>query len=159
MLLGMQCGLAADLSAKDKKYFKEKAEGLMTEVKLGDMAQQQGVHPDVKTFGKRMVDDHGKDLDALKQLAKDKNATLPDTPSKDQSKEIDKLARLSGKAFDKEYIKYEIKDHKKDVKDDTEQIKQTKDADLKKFATDSHKTVSEHLDIANGISPKLKQEK
>jgi putative membrane protein len=115
------------------------------------MAQKQASDPRVKDFGRRMVADHGKELDELKQLASQKNVTLPDGPNKDQKAEAGKLAKLSGTAFDKEYVSYEIKDHKTDVKEHAEEMKETDDPDLKKFATAGHATVSTHKQIVQEL--------
>lgn len=142
---------AAELNKKDSKYLHDTAQGLMSEVKLGDMAQKQAQDDRVKQFGKRMVGDHGKELDELKQLASQKNVTLPAAPNKDQSKEADKLSKLSNKAFDKEYVKYEAKDHKQDVKDQGKEMKQAADADVKKFAAASYKTVSMHKKVVDEL--------
>jgi len=142
---------AAELNKKDSKYMSDTAQGLMSEVKLGEMAQKQAQDDRVKQFGKRMVDDHGKELDALKQLASQKNVTLPDAPTKEQSEEADKLSKLSGKDFDKEYVKYEAKDHKQDVKDQGKAMKQAADPDVKKFAAASYKTLSMHKKVVDGL--------
>src|ERR1700712_5525509 len=85
---------AADLSSGDHKYFTETAEGLMAEIQLGELAGKQAQDDRVKQFGKRMVEDHGKDLHQLKQLAAQKNVTLPDAPDREQRKEADKLGHL-----------------------------------------------------------------
>ncbi len=136
--------LAADLSHKDKKYMTKTAQGLISEVALGEMAQKNAADERVKQFGKRMIDDHGKDLANLKQLASQKKVSLPDTMDHGQKKEFDKLSRLSGKDFDKEYVKYEAKDHKEDVEDQGKEMKSTSDPDLKTFSTAAYATVSRH---------------
>src|SRR5205085_10774093 len=94
---------AVELGKKDVKYMQETAQGLMSEVKLGRMDQKQASDERIKDFGRRMVADHGKELDELKQLASQKNVKLPEAPNKEQVAEAGKLAKLSGTAFDKEY--------------------------------------------------------
>ena len=143
--------VAADLSHKDEKYMIKTAHGLISEVAMGELAQKDAADERVKRFGKRMVDDHGKELADLKQLASQKKVTLPDAMDHDQTKEFDKLGKLSGKDFDKEYVKYEAKDHKEDVRDQGMEMKSTSDPDLKKFATASHDTVSKHKEIVDEL--------
>ena len=154
-LLSIPFAAAANLTSKDHKYFTETAEGLMAEIQLGKMAEKQAQDDRVKQFGKRMVEDHGKDLQELKQLANQKNVTLPDSPNHEQTREADKLEQLSGKAFDREYVKYEAMDHKKDVKDQGKEMKGATDPDLKKFATVAHETVVTHRKIVDDLQAKI----
>lgn len=146
---------ASDLNKKDTKYLEKTAQGTMAEVKMGEMAQKQASDERVKQFGKRMVDDHGKDLQNVRDLASQKHVTLPDAPNKEQSKEADKLAKLSGAAFDKEYVKYEAKDHKDDVKENARTMKSAADPDVKKFASAEYQTVSAHKKTIDELNAQL----
>ena len=49
----------------------------MEEVELGKLATQKASSEKVKQFGQRMVDDHSKANDQLKQVASQENITLP----------------------------------------------------------------------------------
>ena len=146
---------AAEPSKQDTKYMAKTAQGLISEVTLGKMAQERASDERVKQFGKRMVDDHGKDLQQLKQLASQKKVTLPESSDSEQTREADKLGKLSGKGFDTEYVKYEAKDHKEDVEDQGKEMKTSADPDLKKFATAAYGTVSEHKKIIDDLQSKL----
>jgi putative membrane protein len=146
---------AADLTHSDAKYMTKTAQGLMSEVAMGEMAQKNAADDRVKQFGKRMMEDHGRDLENLKQLASQKKVTLPASPDSGQKKETDKLGKLSGKDFDKEYVKYEAKDHKDDVKEQGKEMKSTSDPDLKKFATAAYETVSKHKEIVDDLQKSL----
>ena len=58
----------------------------------------------MKQFAQRMVTDHSKANDELKSLAQSKNITLPtDVDAKDKATH-DRLAKLSGAAFDRAYM-------------------------------------------------------
>src|SRR6059036_3565592 len=70
-------GKSSSLSAKDRTFIHKAAKGGMMEVAMGTLAEQNGQSDDVKSFGKRMVADHGKANDELKQIASQKNLTLP----------------------------------------------------------------------------------
>ena len=60
-----------------------------------------------------MVDDHGKANDELKSLAQNKNITLPtDLDAKDKALH-DRLAKLSGAAFDRAYMQAMLTDHRR----------------------------------------------
>src|SRR6202047_2989081 len=70
----------------DAHFAKEAAQGGMAEVKLGQLAQEKGSSDTVKGFGKRMVDDHSKAGEKLKEVASRQNIPLPsDLSAKDQA--------------------------------------------------------------------------
>lgn len=76
--------------------------------------------------------------------------------NKEQRKEAEKLSKLSGKAFDQEYVKYEAKDHREDIKDQKEQIKKTTDPELKQFASKELETVTGHKQEIDVIQAQIK---
>ncbi len=61
----------------DRKFMDKAAQGGMAEVELGQLAQQNGQSAEVKSFGKRMVDDHSKANDQLKDTAQKLGIALP----------------------------------------------------------------------------------
>jgi putative membrane protein len=82
---------------------------------------------------------------------------LPDSPNHEQQDEADKLGRLFGHAFDREYLQYEAKDHRKDVKEQGKEMKQTTDPDLKAFAAAAHRTVLAHRTLVDDLVSKTKK--
>ena len=99
-----------------------------------------------------MVDDHGKANDELKSLAERENVTLPTSVSKDEQKQIDRLSKLHGSAFDKAYMQAMVQDHEKDVAKFRQESKTASDSDVKDFASHTLPTLEEHLQMARDIS-------
>src|SRR3954453_6181141 len=74
------------VQGSDRKFMDTAAQGGMAEVELGQLAQQNAQSQQVKDFGQRMVTDHSKANDQLKQLAAQKGVSLPTSlDSKDQA--------------------------------------------------------------------------
>ncbi len=139
--------------AADTKFLKEAAEGGMAEVALGQLAVEKASNADVKKFGQRMVDDHSKANDQLKQLASQKNVTLPqDLNAKDKATKA-KLEKLSGEQFDQAYMKAMVKDHTKDVSDFKRESMSAQDPDIKNFAAQTLPTLQQHLKQATSLAP------
>lgn len=128
----------------------------MTEVKLGQMAQDKGMNPRVKDFGAMMVKDHTAAGDQLKTLAGQKNVTLPATVGDDHQKKIDDLNKKSGKDFDKAYMDAMVDGHQATVNDFEKTSKNTKDADVKAWVDKTLPTLRMHLDSARAIKKALK---
>src|SRR5437879_52611 len=66
-----------NLSKHDMSFVKDAAIGGLAEVELGKLAQQNGQDNQVKQFGARMEQDHGKANDELSKIATGKGMTLP----------------------------------------------------------------------------------
>jgi putative membrane protein len=143
------------LSASDSKFVKEAAVGGMEEVQLGQLAAQKATDPDVKNFGQKMVDDHSKANDQLKQVASQKGITVPSSLPASKQKDVDKLNKLNGAAFDKAYVSMMVQDHKKDVAEFKKESTKAKDTDVKGFASSTLPTLQDHLKMITDISAKM----
>ena len=128
----------------------------MTEVKLGQMAQDKGMSQRVKDFGAMMVKDHTAAGDELKNLAGQKNVTLPATVGDEHQKKIDDLNKKTGKGFDKAYINAMVDGHQSAVNDFEKASKNTKDADIKAWVDKTLPTLKMHLDSAKAIQKGIK---
>jgi len=95
----------------DKDFVNDAAIAGMAEVELGRMASEKGASPDVKKFGKMMVDDHTAAGDRLKAIATQHNVEWP-AGLDDKHRDLrDKLAKLSGAEFDREYMSAMVDGH------------------------------------------------
>ena len=160
LLAGVTLALTAgaqSLSSSDQVFMKKAATGGMAEVQLGNLAQDKSSSEAVKDFGSRMVTDHSKANDKLKQIAADKNVELPTTLGKQEQAEMKKLQTMSGANFDKAYMKHMLSDHHKDIAGFEKEAKSGKDADVKAFASDTLPTLREHLQLAKKTEGMLKQ--
>jgi len=147
------------LSAADRKFFTDASQGGMLEVELGKIAADKGSNPDVKTFGQRMVDDHSKANDQLKDLASKKDVKLLGKLSPAKQKMVDKFSKLSGAAFDSSYMSHMVTDHKEDVAEFQKESKNGKDSDLKSWAGTTLPTLQDHLKMAQETNAKLHAKK
>jgi putative membrane protein len=171
------------LSAGDKHFVQDLWADGDAEVQLGKLAAERGASADVKRFGEMMVQDHMKAGEQLKQIAARYNIE-PDPKMADNHKDaMDKLSKLRGAEFDREFINRMIDDHQDAVNDlqgrvdyngsTTERItkgttgsdrntnvKPEKannhaEAELNEWAANTLPTVQHHLDEAKMIKDKL----
>jgi putative membrane protein len=140
----------------DAKFVVEAANGGMSEVEFGKLAQQKASNAKVKEFGEMMVMDHSKANEELKALAKAKNVTLPDSLNADSKKMWEDLSKKSGADFDKAYVNMMVDDHKKDVGKFEDASKNLKDADLKAFVDKTLPVLKGHLDKITAIDNGMK---
>ena len=146
---------ASGIAAADQAFVKEAATGGMAEVDLGQLAASKAADADVKQFGQRMVDDHGKANEGLKSWASSKGVTLPAELDAKHKAEHARLDKLSGAAFDKAYMTSMVADHNKDVAEFQKQAKAATDPDLKGWVTKTLPTLEDHQKSAKEISGKV----
>jgi putative membrane protein len=139
----------------DQAFAKEAAVGGMAEVELGNLAKQNAASADVKQFGDRMVTDHGKANDELKQWASQKNVTLPTDLDAKHKALKDRLSKLNGAAFDKAYMHEMVMDHQQDVAAFKKESTSGKDAELKAWAGKTLPTLQDHLKMAQDTATKV----
>lgn len=150
---------AGSLSSGDRKFMETVAQHGMAEVEMGKLAQQKGSSQQVKDFGARMAQDHGKANDELKQLASSKGVQLPASVDKSHQSKMDKMQKLSGAAFDKAYMADMVADHKKDVSEFRKHSKSAQDPELKSFASKTLPTLEEHLKLAQDTDKAVRSAK
>lgn len=136
------------LERAERRFIEHAAQGGMAEVALGRLASERGGHPQVKSFGERMVTDHGKANDELKTLAGTKGVAWPAEPDRSHKRDTDRLSKLQGASFDREYMKHMVDDHEKDVKDFEKAAKDAKDPEVKAFAEKTLPVLQQHLNLA-----------
>lgn len=144
-------GKSVALNSADKTFLMEAAKGGMTELSMSQMAQQKGSSNAAKQFAARMIEDHTKANDGLKQLASSKGVTLPTAPPDAAMAKAKKMQSMSGAAFDKRYMAEMLSDHKKVVALFEKQARSTGgDADINAFAVKTLPTLKEHLQMVQG---------
>lgn len=143
------------LANPDAVFLTRAAQGGLAEVQLGQLATQNAENPAVKAFGQRMVDDHTKLNDQLRQIAAQQNLALPTSMDSKQQATFDRLSRLHGAAFDRAYMANMVQDHKSDIVDFERQANSGNDPALKRFAETSLPMLREHLRLGEETQAKV----
>jgi putative membrane protein len=146
------------LSKQDKGFVRHAAVGGMAEVELGKMAQQKAQSQEVKQFGQTMAQDHETANSQLTAVATGKGVDMPQQLDREHRKLHDKLAKLDGSQFDREYMRAMVKDHKQDVKDFEKEAKSGQDSEIKSFAQSTLPTLQRHLQRAQDIERTMRSQ-
>jgi putative membrane protein len=140
---------------KTEHFIKEAAMGGQMEVKMGQLAQQNGQSQEVKNLGSTLVKDHTEANQKLQQLAQQKGITLSQSGDSKHQKGLDALQSKSGAEFDKAFVTHAIKDHKKDIAKFEKCQKEEKDAQVKAFIDETLPTLRNHLQMAQAAARTL----
>jgi putative membrane protein len=143
------------LTTSEKDFLTNAASGGMVEVQLGNLAAQKATNEDVKRYGERLAADHGQLGQKLQQMASNMGVRLSQDLTPEQQNLVSNLEKLSGKAFDREFIKAMINDHTKDIAAFERAANQATNADIKQFATEALPTLRDHLKTARELAGKV----
>lgn len=149
----MGSSTSKNASSSDEKFVMKAAEGGKAEVELGQLALQKASDEKVKQFAQRMVDDHTKANEQLQQVAQKENIALPTQIDPEAQRAKERLSKLSGQEFDRAYMRFQLKDHQKDVAEFKREASSGKDPEVKNFAQSTLPTLEEHLKLAQQITP------
>jgi len=128
----------------DKHFMKSVAGGNMFEIQLSQLAQQKSQDEKVKQFAQKMVQDHTKAGEELKQLAQSKGVQLPQQLPEMKQEELQIFQTLSGAEFDQAYKSCMKVGHAKNVAAFEEKSKHAKDAELKAWTAKTLPTLQQH---------------
>ena len=143
------------VAAADATFAKQAAMDGIAEVEHGRLASDKASNADVKQFGARMVEDHGKANDELKSWASSNGVTLPVDMGPTHKAMQDKLSKMSGDAFDRAYAAHMVTAHAKAVASFQRASKTAANADLKAWANKTLPTLQEHHKMARDINGKV----
>lgn len=100
-----------NIKGGDKDFIHDLGIANTAEVELGRMAADRAANPEVKKFGQTMVDDHTKANDDLNAVATQHNIPTANELDDKHRDLRDKLAKLQGMEFDREYINAMVDGH------------------------------------------------
>ena len=136
---------------KSTTFLTKAANSGIAEVQLAKLAQQKATIDAVKNFASMLERDHSAANEQVKTLAGQRNVTLPTAPSDDKQKMYTDMEKMSGKAFDKEYISMMVKAHNDGITLFEDTRSNATDVDVKNFADKTLPTLRMHLDSAKAI--------
>ncbi|HEX2603116.1 MAG TPA: DUF4142 domain-containing protein [Oxalicibacterium sp.] len=147
---------SSSVSKDDKDFMEDIAHANLAEIATGKMALEKSQNEQVKQFAQKMIDDHTKAEDELKQLADAKGVKLPTEPDMVHKTKAATLKPLSGNTFDKQYVKHAgVGDHENTHKLLEKVQSKAKDPDLKAYADKTIKAVEAHLDMAKQLEQQI----
>ena len=145
-----------NLSALDKQFMIQAAQGGMAEVILGKLAAQRAASSSVKQYGQRMINDHTQANKELMALAARKGVTLPKDVNAKQKALRARLGQIPAPRLDRVYMNEAgVKSHVDQAALFQREAEQGQDPDVKALAAKILPTVQEHLQMARSITNNL----
>jgi putative membrane protein len=124
----------------------------LSEVEHGRLATTHASSPRVRRFAQRMINDHQKAGNELKELASRSEVTLATKLDGEHQATQDDLARLKGAAFDQAYMALMVKTHLEAVALFQQQAKNAQDRGVKAWASRMVPMLQEHVRLASSLN-------
>lgn len=143
--------LGAPAFAKTEKDFVADAiKGDTSEIVLGQLALSKSSNPGVKAFAQTLINDHTKAKAQAKTVAEKLGLAPPSAVMPEAEQELKKLEKLNGDAFDKEFVRYMVKDHEKDIASFRKES-QSGSGPAQNLAGETLPTLEKHLQMAKAL--------
>lgn len=153
-LVAALTGSVSATSAKEQpgqQFITKAIEGNLAEVQLGQLAQQKGASDGVRSFGQQLATDHTAANQRATAVAGQMGVTPPSEPNKQQKAVYDRMSKLSGDAFDRQFVKHMVDDHKKDIAEYQKEAKRRNDP-AAGYASETLPTLQQHLQTAQSLA-------
>jgi putative membrane protein len=132
-----------------QRFLKKAIEGNYAEVEMGKLAQQNGQSDELKKFGQMLSNDHSAANQKAMDAAKAIGMTPPDGPNAKQKADYEKMSKMTGARFDREFAAHMVADHQKDI---AEYKKETRQSDAAAdYAKNQVDVLQKHLDTAKSL--------
>ncbi len=135
---------APTVSEEAIEFVRLAAIGGLFEVQSSELILEKLEQGDERAFAERMIADHGKANEELKQLAQSKNITIPTALDAPHQQKIEKLRGLEGDALAEAYHEMQQAAHEAAIALFENASQNLPDAELKAFAAKTLPTLRAH---------------
>lgn len=145
------------LNAAEKKFLSDAALGGQYELALAQLATANASDSSVKSYAAMLVSDHTMANQKLQLLAQRRNVVLPTTLPPDKQQVLDRLTKVTGPEFDRQFIQIVgLHDHQTDIGLFEKASREAKDSEVREFASSTLPTLRAHLSAAQNLPASLK---
>ena len=151
-------GLAQDAGSSvsaDKTFVMTADEGNSAEIAASQMALKKLKNAEIRTYAQQMIDDHTKLRADMAPFASQMGVTTPQPLNATHQAEAKRMAALSGKQFETEYIKAMAVDHHKTLDLFQNEETTTSNQELKTAVQQGEQVVKQHTDMADQMAQKM----
>lgn len=139
-------------SYADQEFVTRTLSNSSAEAQMSQLATQKSQSPDVKEYGRKMIQIHSQLAQQLQPVAHMLGVKADPKPSKKDKKQIEQLKTLNGSAFDHAYIQAMAKDQKHDVKSFKDEATAAQNPSVKKAAQMDEPVLSQHLQVLEQLA-------
>ena len=133
-----------------RQFLRQAQEGANSEIMLGRMAAERAQSPAVREFGRTLISDHQQARQDVRELGRSFGLRPTWRPSDEAREERQKLDGLHGRNFDREFVRYMIDDHRKDISEFRDEANE-QHGRVSELARNQIPTMRNHLRMARAL--------
>jgi putative membrane protein len=133
-------------------FLKEAMQGDNSETTLGQIAAQRGASAGIRGFGRMLASDHSKGKAQAVAVARRLRVPVTNRMAPEAIAERSKLAHLSGRSFDREFARYMVNDHRKDIAKFSAELSSRDPAAVVRLAKQTLPVLRKHLTTAERLA-------
>lgn len=147
-------GLAPALADNARDFLKDAIKGDNSEIMLGQIGERRAATPAARSFSQTLVADHTRARAEAVGLAAHLHMRPPRRADKAAMDERDRLRRLDGWSFDREFARYMVEDHQKDIASFQKEVDAGR-GPTSALARRQLPTLRKHLDMAMRLNDRF----
>ena len=147
-------GAAAPMAARadnPREFLTNALAGDNSEIMLGNLAADRARNPAVRDFGRTLVSDHTQARSEVLDVGRRFGLRSSREIAPEAREERDRLAGMRGREFDREFVRYMVDDHRKDVGEFRDEAREHHGA-VSDLAARQLPKLREHLRMAHSLS-------
>jgi putative membrane protein len=133
-------------------FLKEAMQGDNSETTLGRIAAQRGASAAVREFGRMLALDHSKGKAQAVAVARRLRVPVTNRMAPEAIVERSKLAHLGGRSFDREFVRYMVNDHRKDIAKFSAELSSSDPTAVVRLAGQTLPVLRKHLATAKRLA-------
>lgn len=133
-------------------FLKDAMQGDNSETTLGSIAASRGASAGVRDFGRMLSTDHKHGKAQAVAVARQMHVPVTNKMAPEAIAERAKLARLRGHAFDREFARYMVDDHHKDIAKFSEEASSRDPGPVVALAKQTLPVLRKHLATAERLA-------
>jgi putative membrane protein len=125
------------------------------EIELGRLAQKKSGDKDLVAYANGLAKEHMSALVDLTDLIKDEDIEQSKVLTPDAQRELDRMSRLNGPEFDREFANMVVSDHEKSIETYRKALVHAEDPDMIAYIEGSIPKLEKHLQTGQELQSKL----
>jgi len=138
------------LADSPREFLFKAQQGNNSEIMLGRLAAERARNPAIREFGQTLVSDHRQARDEVRALGARFGVRPNRDPSAEAVAERETLMSMGGRRFDREFIRYMVDDHEKDITEFRQEAREGNGA-VRELARRQLPTLQHHLEVARSL--------